>query len=167
MRALLQIWLDICLLRATPQQVPASPYLLALAFGLYLLMDMLVALPGASWPTALALTLVDSAVLVLLTLLLLQVTGKRARLNQTLSAMAGTGALLGLLAVPLVITVQQQPTPPMAALLWLGLLFWNLAVRAHILRHALAAPFGVGLALSALYALVVLSLIKLWFPAQG
>ncbi len=164
MLTLLRTWLEMCWLRATPQQVPASSYLLGLALGFYLLVDLLVALPGASWSEAVGLTLLDLGVLAGLTMLLLRVTGKQARFNQTLSALSGTGALLGIVAVPLVLAVQQEPAPPLVGLLWLVVMFWSLAVRAHILRHALSVPFGVGLVLSAAYAVTVLWLVQWLFP---
>jgi hypothetical protein len=161
---LLRTWLDMCRLRAAPQQVPASPWLLGLALVCYSLVGIAVALPGSGWSMALLLTVLDLAVLAGLTGLVLSVTGKLARLNQTLSALAGTGALLGLLAVPLVLTAP-EPVPAWAGLLWLVILFWSLAVRGHILRHALDIPFGMGLLLSAGYALVLIWLVRWWLPA--
>lgn len=161
---LLHMWLEMCLLRTGPQRLPASPYLLSIAMVFYLLVGIAVSLPGVDWRAAIGLAIVDTAVMVLLTLLFLRVAGKQARVSQTLAALAGTGALLGLIAVPLVLAVQQQPAPPLANLLWLVLMVWSLAVRAHILRHALSAPFGVGLILSATYVVVVLWLIRWWLP---
>lgn len=163
---LLRIWLDMCRLRATPQQVPASSVLLALALGFYVLVGIVVALPGSGWSMAMLLTLLDLVVLAGITALVLRLTGKAARFNQTLSALAGTGALLGLLAVPLVL-VAPDPVPAWAGLAWLAILFWSLAVRGHILRHALEIPFGMGLLLSAGYALVLIWLVRWWLPAPG
>jgi hypothetical protein len=163
---LLRAWLDMCWLRATPQQVPASPWLLGLALAFYGLVGIVVALPGAGWSKALLLTVLDLAVLVGLTALVLRVTDKRPRFNQTLSALAGSGALLGLLVLPLVLAVS-DPVPAWAGLLWLLVLFWSLAVRGHILRHALEIPFGMGLLLSAGYALVLIWLVRWWFPTPA
>ena len=161
---LLRTWLDMCRLRAAPQQLPASPRLLWLALLFYSLVGVAVALPGSGWSMALLLTLLDLGVMAGLTGLVLWATGKPVRFNQTLSALAGTGALLGLLAVPLVLTVP-DPVPAWAGLLWLGVLFWSLAVRGHILRHALEISFGMGLLVSAGYALVLIWLVRWWFPA--
>jgi formate-dependent nitrite reductase membrane component NrfD len=160
----MRTWLDLCRLRAAPQQLPASTALLALALVNYCLVGIAVALPGSGWSMALLLTLLDLAVMAGLTTLVLWVTGKPARLNQTLSALAGTGALLGLLALPLVLTAP-EPVPAWAGLSWLVLLFWSLAVRGHILRHALEITFGMGLLVSAGYALVLIWLVRWWLPA--
>jgi hypothetical protein len=164
MEYLLRTWLDMCRLRAAPQQLPASPWLLGLALLFYSLVGIAVALPGSGWSMALLLTVLDLVVMAALTALVLRVMGKPARFNQTLSALAGTGALLGLLAVPLVL-LAPDPVPAWAGLLWLMILFWSLAVRGHILRHALEIPFGMGLLLSAGYALVLIWLVRWWFPA--
>ena len=74
------------------------------------------------------------------------------RFEQTLSALTGTGTLMGLLALPLMVwIVQQSPDGDIAlpSLLLLGLMAWNIAIMAHILRHALNTPIWGG----ALYAL--------------
>ena len=163
---LLRAWFEICLLRMAPQQMPASPWLLGLAVILYLLAGILVALPGSGWSMALLLSLLDLGVMVALTALVLRLTGKPARFNQTLSARAGTGALLTLLALPLVL-MQLDPVPAWAGVLWLVLLFWSLTVRGHILRHALDIPLSMGLLLSAGYALVLIWLVRWWLPAPA
>ena len=166
---LLRAWFEMCRLRAVPQQVPASSGLLGLALVFYVLVSVLVALPGSGWTMAWWLTLLDLAVLAGVTALVLRLTGKGPRFNQTLSALAGTGALLGLLALPLVLTAPEpaDPVPAWAGLLWLVILFWSLAVRGHILRHALEIPFGMGILLSAGYSLVLIWLVRWWFPAPG
>ena len=92
--------------------------------------------------------------------------GHRERFQQTLTAMAGCGVLLGLAAMPLLAVAQQEPIPAFVGLLWLALLFWSLAINAHILRHALSVPFGIGLVLSTLYAITVFMLVQWLFP-QG
>ena len=160
----LRTWLDMCRLRAAPQQAPASSSLLGVALVFYVLVSIAVALPGSGWSLALWLTLLDLAVLAGLTALVLWMAGKPARFNQTLSALAGTGALLGLLALPLVL-MAPDPVPAWFGLLWLAILFWSLVVRGHILRHALEIPLGMGVLLSAGYALVLIWLVRWWFPA--
>lgn len=164
MAYLLRAWFEMCRLRVAPQQLPASTGLLGLALALYVLVGIAVALPGSGWSMALLLSVLDLGVMAALTALVLWLWGKPARFNQTLSALAGTGALLGLLALPLVL-MALDPVPAWAGLLWLALLFWNLAVRGHILRHALEIPFGMGLLLSAGYALVLIWLVRWWLPA--
>ena len=64
MLRLITIWLDICLLRAGPQDVPASRVLLWLTLIAYLLVSFLLSQPG--YPSAVAARVagVDLALLV-------------------------------------------------------------------------------------------------------
>jgi hypothetical protein len=86
------------------------------------------------------------------------------RLRAAPQQLPASTALLGLLALPLVLTAP-EPVPAWAGLSWLVLLFWSLAVRGHILRHALEITFGMGLLVSAGYALVLIWLVRWWLPA--
>jgi hypothetical protein len=114
------------------------------------------------------LAALDLGLLVVFVLSILYLQNKTARINQTLSAMAGTGAVLGVCALPLVILVQQDQSaeqiPAVLTLLWLVLLIWNLLVMAHIMRHALSSSFAIGLGASLLYALVSMQIIATLFP---
>jgi hypothetical protein len=168
MTRLITIWLDICLLRAGPQDLPASNVLLALALGAYALVALGVSLMSASLPAALGITAIDVLLMAAFASLLLRWTNKVARLNQTLTALGGTGALLGLLAWPLISMILrsqgQEEAPDLPVLLWLGLLIWNLAVVAHIVRHALSTTFLTGMGLSIVYALITYTVINSLYP---
>jgi hypothetical protein len=168
MTRLITIWLDICLLRAGPQDLPASNVLLALALSAYALVALGVSLMSASLPAALGITAIDVLLMAAFASLLLRWTNKVARLNQTLTALGGTGALLGLLAWPLISMILrsqgQEEAPDLPVLLWLGLLIWNLAVVAHIVRHALSTTFLTGMGLSIVYALITYTVINSLYP---
>ena len=166
-----KIWIDICLLRAGPQDIPYSPLLLGLALAAYALIDLMVTSLAVAGATAVKMVLLDVAVMAVFLQLILQWYAKPARFLQTLTAMAGTGALLGLLAWPLIrvlADVGPDGAPPLpAVLLWLALLIWSLVVLGHILRHALGVSLPVGVALGVLYSIAALALVRLLFPAQG
>ena len=70
----------------------------------------------------------------------LRMKGLIPRFLQTVTALTGTGALLGLVAWPVIIWVGQQ-TPEsgfgIANLIFLALFGWSLAVMTHIIREAL------------------------------
>ncbi len=155
---LLKLFIDLCLLRAKPDAVPASTFFLGLALTGYALMSL--ALASAQLPPSKALlyALADLAVLALVTHTLLLLRRFSARLVQTLTALAGTGALFELLALPLSRTTQ-------ASLLLLGLMIWSIAVSAHILRHALSVSFTMGVLASLGYLVVSLVVINALFPA--
>jgi hypothetical protein len=170
MLRLITIWLDICLLRAGPQDVPASRVLLWLTLIAYLLVSFLLSQPG--YPSAVAARIagVDLALLVVFVTAPLYLLDKTARIGQTLAALAGSGALLGVLALPVIRVVLAGQVagevPPTAALVWLVLFGWSLLVVAHIMRHALSVAFAVGLGVAVLYTLVAMQVIGTLFPPE-
>ena len=171
MLQLFRAWLDICLLRRTPQQLPASGYLLGVALGCYGLVSVLVSVQNYSFTRALLLAMVDLGLLVLFVWSLLFMQNKLARTNQTLSALAGSGSLMGLFALPLLLTIGpgtvNEPVALPLVSLWLLLLLWNLLVMAHIIRHALSSSFAIGFGISLLYALLSMQAISTLFPPQA
>lgn len=170
MLRLITIWLDICLLRTGPQDVPVSRVLLWLSLAAYLLVSFILSLPG--YPSAVAARMagVDLVLLVVFATVPLYLLDKAARIGQTLTALAGSGALLGLLALPIIrVLFEGQDSgeiPPFAAMVWLILFGWSLLVVAHIMRHALSVPFAVGLGVAVLYTLVAMQVIGTLFPAE-
>ncbi|MGA7799338.1 MAG: hypothetical protein WCC36_00870 [Gammaproteobacteria bacterium] len=169
MKRFFGIWIDLCLLRAGPQDLPASEVLLALALLAYLAVN--VALSLLSWPLrqALAVSLTDLLVLSLFAWAALQWRGKPARFRQTLTALAGTGTVLGLLALPTVAALMAAHRAGggsgLLGLAWLALLVWSLVVLGHILRHALALSFATGIALGVLYTVLSYGLAQVLFGA--
>jgi len=163
--------LEICLLKSGPQDLPASSSFLGLAVTGYFLVDVLVSRLNTSLGTALAISLLDVVLMVAFTQLILRVVAKPERFTQTLSALAGTGQLLGLLALPLIhgLSVAQAAGEPAAGLAfaWLALLCWSLLVLGHILRHALAVNLLTGVGIGILYSLLSLVLMRVVFPAGG
>lgn len=168
MLQLIRAWFDICLLRRAPQELPASNYLLGLALCCYAAVSLLVSTQSYEFPRALLLAGVDLGLLVGFVWLLLYLQGKVARFNQTLSAMAGTGSIMGLVALPLLVMASPEtvsgPVPASLVSVWLLLLLWNLFVMAHIIRHALSTTFLVGVGFSILYAVISMQVITTLFP---
>ncbi len=168
MSRLLTIWLDICLLRAGPQDLPVSQLLLGLTLAGYLLISTLLALPGYPAFTALQIAVIDLILLTAFAGSILYLTGNLARINQTLSALAGAGTLLGLLALPLVQSLYRAQDAEQLSLpvlmFWLLLMGWNLLVVAHIIRHALSVILPIAVVIAVLYTLLAMQLITALFP---
>jgi hypothetical protein len=170
MLQLIRAWFEICLLRRAPQDLPASSYLLGVSLCCYGLVSVLVSSQSYTLSMALLLTLVDLGLLVMFAWSLLYLQNKIARLNQTLSALAGTGSLMGLIALPLLLTLAPDAgadtVPASLQSLWLLLLLWNLVIMAHIIRHALSSSFAIGFGISLLYALLNMQVIVTLFSSQ-
>ena len=170
MLLLFRYWLDLCLLRAGPQDGPGSVFSLVFAITCYAMVSVLVMTSGYGMLAGARLALLELVMLVAFIVLLLYLLNKAARINQTLAAMAGAGSLLGLVAFPLVL--MQGPenvdgaVPIALSLVWVALLVWNLMVSAHILRHALSSSFGMGLAVAILYLLISTQFAVTLFPQE-
>lgn len=163
--------LDICLLRAGPQDLPASRPFLALTLAGYALVNVLVSRLSLGLREAVAVSLLDTLLLAAFAQVVLRIAARPERFTQTLAALAGTGQLLGLLALPLVAgMLKAQATGGTAsglALAWLGVLIWSLVVLGHILRHALAVRLATGIGIGVLYSLASIMIMRSVFPDGG
>jgi hypothetical protein len=168
MSRLILFWFDICLLRAGPQDLPASRELLGLSMASYTLASFLLSLPGYPLVAAGQLALMDASLVVVFAATVLYLTGKMARLAQTLTALFGTGTLLGLIALPVIqlLASGQEAVQPslLAGVLWLLLFGWNILVVAHIMRHALSVNLPAATGIAILYTLVAMQIINVLFP---
>jgi hypothetical protein len=161
--ALLQFWLGLCLLRNEPRQLPASPWLLGLSILCYLAGSLLVTALSYGPSLGAQMVLLELLLLVGFVAGLLYLTGKPARIIQTLSALTGAGALLSFPALLLAV-IETGAEVQQLSLLWLALLVWNLLVTAHIMRHALAVSMLVGVAVAMFYIVVSTRVFVTVFP---
>lgn len=164
-------FIDICLLRAGPQDLPASGMLLVLTLLAYIVSGMIVLLPSTSFGSAVVQALVDAVLLAGLLRLTLRWRGFSSRFGQTLTALAGAGAFQGMIAWPLVASVHhanaQGLVAPFQSLLLLALFMWTLLVIGHILRHALSTSYAAGFLFGAVYVTLSMGLLSWFFPQGG
>lgn len=162
---------EICLLRAGPQELPAAPRFLALVLAGYFLVDVLISRLSFGLGAAVAVSVLDVLLLAAFVQLVLRMVAKPERFNQTLAALAGTGLLLGMVAYPLIrgLLLAQAAGDAAAglAVLWLAVLAWSLLILGHILRHALAVPLITGVGIGVLYSLLSVMIVRAVFPAGG
>ena len=165
---LLRYWLDICRLRAAPQDGPASAFIFGLALTCYAMVSVLVMSGNYGILAGTRIALTELVLLVVCVAALLYLQDKTARINQTLTAITGAGSLLGIVALPLALLFTpipgNDPLPFVISVAWLSLLLWNLVVSAHIMRHALSTGFAVGFAVSFLYMLISTQIVTTLFP---
>jgi hypothetical protein len=162
---LLRLFIDICLLRVTPQELPAAPILRRLTLFAYLVSGLLVLAPGEGVMRAAGMVMVDAGVMLALLAAALHWRRHPARFDQAATALLGTGALLGLLLLPVLVLGRAGESVAGAAFpLWLALFLWGLVVSAHILRHALELPMAGGMLAAVVYFSVSLVLIEMLFP---
>jgi hypothetical protein len=166
--SLLNLFVDLCLLRRGPQDLPASRALLLLVLALDVAAGILLGriVWGAMGP-AVGATLLDVAVLMLLLGIALRTRSLVPRFTQSASALLGVGALFTLLAIPLqpLLEVSDAADPDgVSALVYLLYVVWVQVVYGHILRHTLNLPFGAGIAIALGYTLTSAILVELFFP---
>jgi hypothetical protein len=159
---------EICLLRRGPQDLPASTLLLGIALLAHAVMSSLIAAVYYASGTSVLFGLTDTALLVFLVGATLTFQRLQSRLVQTLSAFAGAGAILQLVALPLtawlVATRQAGQGTHGAELILYALTGWSWAISAHILRHALGIRFGPAFALAIVFFLIALNILPGLFP---
>ena len=161
MLALARPFVEMCLLRLGPQDLPASPFLLGVAVAAYVGLGVLVTALHYPFLTAVAISVTGTLIFGLLAYALLSVRGVAGRFFQTGAALAGTGVVLEAVALPLVALLEAgEPADAgsgagsgagaILVIPWLVFLVWSWVVGGHILRHALSVrlPAGIGLSIA-------------------
>ncbi len=162
---------DICLLRAGPQDLPSSTFLLGLALLLYFAMGVLLTMISLPLAQAVMLVVVDIALLGVLVYVLLWANNLLTRLIRVLTALLGSGVFFEVMALPLlawqqrildnaqaeVISLDETGIIVSSLFLWL-VLFWNLIVIGHIVRHALSTLMPIGIAISVAYMFISITI---------
>lgn len=170
MQALIVFFVELCALRRPPQDLPASKILLGLALIADLSVGSLVGVAaGISGWMSLLQGLVEIAFMLAVLYAALAGLKMPARFLQSATALLGSGALLGLLALlPLSFNPTGHAETNLAAfgaLLLLGLAVWGVAVTGHILRHTFEITLGQGTAVAIVFEIVTIILITYLFTA--
>lgn len=163
--ALFKAFFAICRLQKGPQDLPSSRELLSVSLIAYTACSIGVGLLSMAPGSALVSGLADTGLMIVLTVAILRLRGFAARITQTLTAFAGTGTVLSLIALPFLFAAHaarsRSGNAGVAGLLMLFIFFWNLIINAHILRHALSTRMVVGFALAVLYLLVLIGVLNM------
>ena len=149
MNTLLNSFFGILRLRSGPQDLPNSWATTVVIVGLYLAMNMFSGQQlgdGDSAAASLAITALQFAAIAVM----LYLRKHPERLAQTLSALAGTGIVLGTLSYMFLSQADPDQQQPMLALAWFTIFFWSLVVDAHIFRHAMSITMPQGMLISVL-----------------
>ncbi len=167
---LLQAFVDIALFRRGPQDLPAASVLLYPVLAFWTLLNTVIAGFDLPAPYALLVGLENTIVPVVFTAFILRSSGRPGRIPQTLTALAGTGALINIIAMPVVYAMaeaRRAGTPVEGvALAWLLVFVWSLFVSAHIYRHALNTRLLVGFLLTLVLLGVLVPVVQLSLPPQ-
>ncbi len=162
-------FVEICLFKAGPEDVPSSHWLLKITLLIYFMVGVVISRIDSAWDASLFTSLTDMLVMIVVIGLLLQFRGFKSRFQQTLTAMAGTGSCLGIVGIPVVLLFhqvnEQERLSSYAMLLMIAVMFWSLMVTAHIFRRSLDIKPGVAAMLTIAYTIV--SLISVGLVLSG
>lgn len=155
---LLQRFVQLCLVKTSPADIPASGWLMKATLMAYFLISTCVSSIDYSWLLSAVASFTDMVYMMLACWLLLWSRGMGARYMQTVTAMAGAGALLNLVALPVVyayrLFADNGQLTSLILLLLMVILFWSLLVVAHIFRHALSIKAGTAVFVTLAYAFI-------------
>ena len=168
MYALVKPFLDLCLLRRAPQDLPSSDLLLWLVLVTHTVSGILLSVVTLSFGQALLAGIMDTLLLAGLTVSVLYIHRLYDRFKQTLTALAGAGTVLGLLALPITgwfhaaRSADGDTSGPILVLL--VLIGWSITVAGHILRHALSTVFILGIVVALIFYWISINIMNRLFP---
>ncbi len=168
-KTLFTSFVEICLFRRGPQDLPASGFFLGIIFAISILISFLLNLINLPIQHTALAVMINVLIVVSITWLILKLYNKPMRFVQTLTAQMGAGIIISVVATPVIVMLAYAEdhninmTAPV--MLWFGLFIWELAVTAHILRHALSTTFIQGFLMSILYPLIYFQLTDFLIPA--
>ena len=164
-------YFSICCFKKGPQDLPVSRELLALSLTGYGFSSFLLALSTQNVDIAVLTGLIDAALLAGISQIVMACWRLSERWAQTAAALSGTGTIFSILALPFsYLLANSSNTDPWILYLFLfviSLLVWNIAVMAHIMRHALSSSFALGVLVDLFYVWVITATITSLFPPQN
>jgi len=164
-------FIDICRLRAGPQDLPTSKVLMSMVLLAYGLLVVMLTADDKGLDVGFQVAIVATLTLAGLAYIVLWVRDFTERYVQLLTAMAGCGVLLELVRWPLVL-VQQYGVDGGgnffvvigAVLLW-GLLVWEVVIIASIFKHGLDTSMWMGGIISCFYVFLSFRVMRTLFFA--
>ncbi|MBM2830696.1 MAG: hypothetical protein HW411_1486 [Gammaproteobacteria bacterium] len=167
-RTLFKAFFDICLLRIGPQDLPKSTGLLTICLIAYTFINFVLAWYAAPLLDAVLASIIETALVALITFGIVKLNRHPERWSQTLMALSGTGFIIGLVALPLIyggaVAQNDQLLQAVILFMYVLLITWNVLVMAHILRHAMDTAFGFGIVFALTYIFITSLFISILLP---
>ena len=164
MTALLNLFMRMWLLRANPQDLPASKTLTYSLATVYLFSSLVSVLSEVNMARALAASVLDLILLIAVVHTLLIMAKVPERGYQTFSAVFATSIVL---VVASTAFMHSLGSTELRATMLLLLLAWYLLIVGHILRQAISVPVLLGALIALVYLMVSAGVTSfLLFPQQ-
>ncbi len=166
-----RVFWEICRLKANPQGLPKSQYLLLSVILASIVIDSFsssILIPNLTHIEIVQIIVLYNLILLSSVYLLLKLVGYSERSIQTIAAIAGSGLLISLVLLPALLTLNTAVDAVKSfALLILVDNVWRIAVNAHIFRHALSISLLMAMILSVSYLLFGVLVADFLLPAQA
>jgi predicted membrane protein len=163
MYELLKLFLNICLLKQGPQDIPGSNTVLSLVMPVYVIINFLILILSSDVSIALLQVITESILILTLSWIILFFFKKSPRYSQTVCALVGTDAVISFFALPVMSILLGQGSQ-FAFFTLIVLMIWHWAVTGHIFSMALDKPLSFGLGISFLYILASNLCMTMIFP---
>ncbi len=162
MYELIKLFFDICLFKKGPEDIPSSFWLLRLLIPVYAIINYLVLGMDRDGFNAAMQVIVEIALILGLSWIILFVAKKTERYQQTACALMATDALISFLALPAMATLIGQGNI-LALVAIVIFMIWHWTVSGFIFSRALDQPFVFGLGVSFLYLLTMYHVLNFLF----
>jgi len=151
----LRFYLDVCLLKASPQDAPSSTSIQYLTILAYWAAGVVLTSLNQTFLAAIFIALVQTILVLFFINLSLWIRKFPDRIIQTVTAFTGSGFIISLVALPVIFMLSQADVTSnvIYSLFWVTLVIWETVVVANIFRHALEIPLyaSMGVALILMY----------------
>jgi len=164
--ALIETLFDIIRLRKGPDSIPHSPFLLVVIIAMWLFAGMVMTLLTAELDQKdFVIGTVTGVAGLLCYVAIVVLSGKRARLMQTVMALLGCGALLSLMFVAGNVFLTPFLSENISNLIVTLILLWTVPVEGHIISRAIERHWYVGVVVAMAVFVFQLILYSVMDPA--
>jgi len=167
MLKIINYFIELCLLKRAPQDLPASVALLVIVITLNILIGALGVADLMDNSSALSAAVLDTLIIMVLLRVVLIVQSRSSRYLQTATAIFGSGIFLGLLGLLLQFSAANAAPESFiesfTAVVYFVLFIWVQLVIGQILKHALDVSMNLGVGLALTYTILSGMMIQMIF----
>ncbi len=167
----LRLFLDLCLIKKGPQDVPDNTGLMKIVFFAYFMSGTVLLSADNSIVDAVIQALIDTVLIGLFMYVLVSFFSVPNRFNQSLIAIYGSGALITIFSTPVIFWVQalsnnEQPTGAAGLVVFL-IVCWSFVVMANIIKETIQKNLSTCLLLTFCYLYLSYQLINSLYPLEA
>lgn len=169
-KTLLRIFVDLCLIRKGPQDLPDSNALLKVVFFIYFISGSLLLSSSMELAEAVVQSCIETLLLGLFMYLLVSFFAVKNRFNQSVTAIYGSGALITTFSAPFVFLMgnmaKNDGSTGAVGLIVFLIVCWSFIVMANIIRETIQKSLGISLLLTFCYLYLSYQVIQTVYPIE-